>query len=250
MVENSENPYEITHPLIMLCEGDSDYSFFKKLRQERRISEFDTPFLKHLKDDEGNEIKGNSRFSDMLKFLAPRMKSSFSVSVKGVIIAVDCGDDWEKSFRNVARQIEKAEIEGQRLYPRPEAPLAPVAATVSGLPPLVIVMVPGEDKKGGLESLCVDVLREKHLETAKCLDQYLACLEGNGVGIEKWTAEKQGKARVQCLIAATNRDEPNRAFTKLFKRNKKKPPLIDVSHPAFDTLAADLKTAVAALSGD
>jgi hypothetical protein len=250
MVENSENPYEITHPLIMLCEGDSDYSFFEKLCQERGIFEFDTPFQKRLKDDDGNEIKGDSRFGDMLKFLAPTIKSSFSVSVTGIIIAVDCGDAWQKSFRNVARQIEKAEIEGQRLYPRPEAPLAPVAATVSGLPPLVIVMVPGEDKKSGLESLCVDVLREKHPNPAACLEDYLACLDGKGVGIKKWTAEKQGKAWVQCLIAATSRDEPNRAFTKLFKRNKKKPPLIDVSHPAFDTLAADLKTAVAALSGD
>ena len=97
-----------------------------------------------------------------------------------------------------------------------------------------------------METLCVEVLREKHRSTALCLDGYLACLDGKEVGIAGWGAEKRGKAAMQCLIATTNRDDPNKAGQFAFSGNE---PIVDVAAPAFDTLTADLKTAIAAIAG-
>lgn len=242
---------EIKGPFVMLCEGDSDYAFFRKLYHERKIADFDTPFINPVKDENGKEIKlwGKDSFPTMLKYLAPRLKSLTTNSVKGIILCMDCGNDDKKSLCSVAAQVSKAAVGGECLYHKPTSALTWVNAINPDLPPLVIVMVPGVGKSGGLETLCVEALRDKHAQTAECLDQYLACLTKKGVGIDDWGAETRSKAEMQCLIAVTNKDDPNKAGRYVFSTQKGgKPPVIDVTHPAFDALADDLKKAIAALS--
>ena len=86
------------------------------------------------------------------------------------------------------------------------------------------------------------------MKTAECLDQYLVCLKNNKVGIDDWGAETRGKAEMQCLIAVTNKDDPNKAGRYVFSSQKgNKQPVIDVGHPTFNSLAKDLKNAVAAV---
>lgn len=241
---------EIKGPFVMLCEGDSDYEFFRKLCHARKIADFDMPFINPVKDENGKEIKlwGKDSFPAMLKYLAPRLKSLPKNSVKGVILCLDCGNDDERSLHSVADRVSKAAVAGKRLYHKPTSALTRVNAINPDLPPLVIVMVPGVGKCGGLETLCVEALQAKHQKTAECLDQYLACLTKKGVGIDDWGPETQSKAEMQCLIAVTNKNDPNKAGRYVFSTQKGgKPPVIDVTHSAFDALAADLQTAIAAL---
>lgn len=234
---------ELKADYVFLGEGVADNVLLRKLCEKRDLPAFDYPFPDNLRDEQGKTIGGKDQFGNMLRRFAGYVRTR-NLFPRGILIAVDCGDDWKKSFDNVARQIKAAEIGGQRLYPRPQEPLSRVAANIPGLPPLVIVMVPGVGRTGGMETLCVEVLRNKHPKTAGCLEGYLACLEGKSVGLSGWGAETRSKAEMQCLIAATNRDDPNKSARFAIEAD-----LIDVSRPAFNALAADLRTAVAALSG-
>ena len=235
----ADKPNKLTEKFIFLGEGPADNALLHKLCEKRGLPAFDYPFPDNLRKN-GKTIGGKDRFDEMLLHIAPFYKSK--MPTRGILIAADCGDDWRRSFGDVAKQVAET-----KLYPCPEKPLEPVSPITREfphLPPLVIVMVPGRDKTGGMETLCVEVLREKHPKTGDCLGQYLACLEGKGVGISGWNAETRGKAEMQCLIATTHQDDPNKSGRFAIAAG-----LIDCSHAAFNTLADDLRAAVKALSG-
>ena len=235
----ADKPNKLTEKFIFLGEGPADNALLHKLCEKRGLPAFDYPFPDNLRKN-GKTIGGKDRFDEMLLHIAPFYKSK--MPTRGILIAADCGDDWRRSFGDVAKQVGRT-----KFYPRPQRPLEPVSAHTEPfphLPPLVIVMVPGVGRTGGMETLCVEVLREKHPKPAGCLKDYLACLEGKGVGISGWNAETRSKAEMQCLIAVTNQADPNKSGRYAIAAG-----LIDCSHAAFDTLAADLKTAVAALPG-
>ena len=236
----ADKPNKLTEKFIFLGEGAADNALLHKLCEKRGLPAFDYPFPDNLRDKKGKTIGGKDRFGEMLLDLEPVI--SQQRRPRGILIAVDCGDDWEKSFKHVAEQVV-----GTEFYPRPQRPLEPVSANTEQfphLPSLVIVMVPGVGRTGGMETLCVEVSRDKHPETAACLEGYLACLKDKSVGISGWGAEKQGKAEMQCLIATTHQDDPNKSGRFAIAAG-----LIDCSHAAFNTLADDLRAAVKALSG-
>ena len=249
--------YKLKADYVFLGEGAADNALIRRLSEIRDLPVFDCPFpdgIRPQKKDKKNgetvskdreAVGGRDNFGEMLKLLDPVIDEQRST--RGILIATDCGDDGKKAFDSVAKQVAATGF-----YPRPEKPGQAVSANAKQsvyLPKLVIVMVPGKDKIGGLETLCVEVLRDRHPQTAECLDQYLACLDGKGVGIDDWGAETRSKAEMQCLIAVTNKNDPNKAGRYVFSTQKGgKPPVIDVTHPAFDALADDLKKAIAALS--
>lgn len=239
----SGDSYELTKDYVFLGEGVADNALIKALCKKRNLPAFDYPFPDHIHDDAGNTISGSARFGDKLRLLAGTIR--IQPRTRGILIAVDCGDNWKKSFDDVAKQIGKVAIAEQKLYPRPEKPLVATKSSVSYMPPLVIVMVPGVGRTGGMETLCVEVLRNEHEKTAGCLDGYLTCLDKSGVGIKTWGQEKQGKAEMQCLIAVTNRDDPNKAGRYVFSDKNS---IVDVGDKAFNSLAGNVEAAVAALS--
>lgn len=230
---------------IFIGEGVSDNALMRKLAEKRGLPEFDYPFPDRIGDKDGKTIGGKDNFAASLKLLEPVI--AMNPRAHGILIATDCGDNWQSAFDNVAEQVAST-----KFYPRPQAPGGPVSANgeFPHLPPLIIVMVPGKCKTGGMETLCVEALREKHVRAADCLDQYLACLKRKEVGIDDWGAEKRGKAEMQCLIAVTNRDDPNKSGQYVFSAQGRDngPPVIDVSHRAFDALVEILEAAVKALS--
>ena len=231
--------YRLKADYVFLGEGAADNALLHKLCEKRGLPAFDYPFPDNLRKN-GKTIGGKDRFDEMLLHIAPFYKSK--MPTRGILIAADCGDDWRRSFGDVAKQVGRT-----KFYPRPQRPLEPVSANTEQfphLPSLVIVMVPGVGRTGGMETLCVEVSRDKHPETAACLEGYLACLKDKSVGISGWGAEKQGKAEMQCLIATTHQDDPNKSGRFAIAAG-----LIDCSHAAFNTLADDLRAAVKALSG-
>lgn len=241
--------YRLREDYVFIGEGAADNALIRKLSEFHGLPAFDCPFPDgiHKKDEKNKDEKtvgGKDNLGEMLKLLEPVIDEQRRS--RGILIATDCGDDWKAAFDNVAKQVAETGF-----YPRPQAPGQPLPPNPEflHLPPLVIVMV-GKDKTGGMETLCVEFLRDKHPETANCLDHYLACLDGKGVGIKTWGQEKQGKARLQCLIAVTNKIDPNKGPSRIFSDQKNNnPPVIDVMDPAFDALACDLKNAIAALAG-
>ncbi len=246
--------YRLREDYVFIGEGAADNALMKSLLKARNLPSFDYPFPDGIRRKKGNAVEdkeesvgGKDSFAEKLKLLEP--VADEQRRSRGILIATDCGDNWKAAFANVAAQVASTGF-----YPRPEAPLKAVSPNPKQsayLPKLVIVMVPGvgesesesKSESGGLETLCVEVLRDRHPKTAECLDQYLACLDGKGVGINGWGAETRSKVEMQCLIAVTNKDDPNKSGRYAIEAG-----LIDVTHPAFDALAADLQTAIEALS--
>lgn len=225
-------PYKLTKDFIFLGEGVADNALISRLCRERDLPEFDFPFPEHIRDGKKKTIGGKDRFGEMLVHIAPFGRAK--MPTRGILIATDCGDDAAQAFANVARQIEDT-----GLYPRPQEPLAPVAATAGKfphLPPLAVMLVPGEGQTGGMETLCVATLVKKYPGEAECLETYLACLDDKGAGIRAWGAEPQGKARLQCLIATTNRADPNKSGRFAIEAG-----LIEVCNPVFDEIATTLR---------
>jgi hypothetical protein len=80
---------------------------------------------------------------------------------------------------------------------------------------------------GALETICADAIIGKMPWIAACLNSYLSCGE---IGALNWRPEKRDKARLQCLVAALNEDDPNKGLQYLFHVD---PPVIPMESEVF-----------------
>ena len=153
--------YRLREDYVFIGEGPADNALMRKLSLTRGLPSFDYPFPDGIRRKKEDTVGGKDGFGEMLKLLEPVAYEQRRP--RGILIATDCGDDWKTAFGDVAKQVADTGF-----YPRPEKPGQPVFATpaFSHLPPLVIVMVPGEGKTGGMETLCVEALRDKHPNSA------------------------------------------------------------------------------------
>jgi hypothetical protein len=110
------------------------------------------------------------------------------------------------------------------------------------------MLVPDERHPGGLETLCLQHLRTKLPSVYNCAEKYLAC---DDIQALKWKSrEKQDKARYQCMIAATNEDDPNKSLTYSFQDSSG--PIVSVEDFCFNEIEKNLRdfcAQVAALGG-
>lgn len=231
MGNRAEISFEFKNPFVMLGEGVADNAFFQRLCEKRSLPKFDFPFPDRIRGKEGKTLGGKDSFGEMLQHIEPIQ--ALNPSRYGIVIAIDCGDNVQKAFKHVAKQVETTGF-----YPCPKKPneITRPNDRSKHMPPLALMLIPGEGKTGALETLCVEFLRKRHEKNATCLDQYLACLDQNGVEIGGWGAEKRGKAEMQCLIATTNRDDPNKSARFAIEAG-----LIEVCNPVFDEIATTLR---------
>ncbi len=148
-------------------------------------------------------------------------RSGFS-KLKGILIVADSTDHPAAVFERIRKQI--AFVGG---YPVPATP-STVAARTQNHPAVAVTLLPDDTTPGGLETLCVMDILERHPWAATCLDSYLNC---DQIVAGTWPAEKLGKARYHCLVAALNRDDPARAVSQAFRGEN---PVIDLGARCFD----------------
>jgi hypothetical protein len=209
----------LTNELVVLCEGDADKQFLRKLSKLRPgMPKYDLPFPT-------DKLHGNSSFDGMLTAL-----SGAGVEfdkIRGVLIVADSASKPSQMFDDIQDQVRKAG------FPVP-AHVDEVAIGSKAYPSIEITLLPRSDLAGCLETLLIEEIAARRRDALDCAREFLKC---GTIDAHTWESEKRDKALFGCLVAALNRDDPSRAASKVFKDPK---PFIDVTAACFDHVAKRL----------
>ena len=235
-------PLNLTQPYILLCEGVADQAFFRVLARDVCKLPIDIPFppdnYDNIEEKYRRKLHGKDGFGLMLEALdnyfliAPeRMKE-----IRGILVTFDARDNGVQEIANVTKQFPS-------VFGRPERPLVP-AGSGDGRPPIAVMPVPPHLTAGGLETICIEAVKETYREIVGSLEQ---CLNSDPIQIRKWPAETRDKARLACIVAVTNKDDPTKSLRWSFGPSGS---IVDVTLRCFDPIArslAEFKSAVDAL---
>jgi hypothetical protein len=229
---------------VLLCEGPADKAFFRELIRRQRLPTFDFPWPPTPEDQapaSAKKLFGKDAFGKMLEALDGLFElfPERLTQIRAILIAADAAQDETSSFRHITNQIQTIPNFGI-----PTA-LGQPAASHHGRPPVGVLLVPGDGRPGGLETLCVDAFREQQSQVCTCMEAYLECPP---IDLSGWTPENQDKARLQCLIAATNKDDPNKTLRWAFSASSSSP-IIDIAAHCFDAVAHALTSFCEATGG-
>lgn len=147
---------------ILVCEGSSDKVFFTELLRVRSLPAFD---IRHPNGKQTGTGHGKGAIGAYVKSL----DADSSVGHRpGVLIIVDRDDGQPKSnFDLIAEHLAAAGIAA------PES----VGATADDerFGSVRIVLIPGADEPGQLETLCLRALEENHGGAVACARALLSC---------------------------------------------------------------------------
>jgi hypothetical protein len=147
--------------------------------------------------------------------------------VRKVVIVLDSADKPDKSFRSVRRHL------GQLGFGMPEGQREVASSpTRPELPAVVVLTLPWEDRKGGLETLLLDAMKEEWPEEWARVEQ-LTAPSAAGLNVEK-----KSKMEFACMMALVCKKDPSCAASAMW-RDKGMRHLL--SHPKFAPLVEFLR---------
>jgi hypothetical protein len=178
--ERIEDTLRITKPKLLIVEGRDEEEFFGPMLAELGI-----------KDIQVAGIGGKEKLRGNLKALKTT-DPGFSV-LTSLGIARDADNDAKGAFQSVQDALKSAGL------PCPEEPMH---ATATGSPRVSVMIVPPNEDRGALESLCIGAVDSD--PAMVCVDQYFECLDTKGGGRPKKDFVK-AKARV---FLSSRREDP------------------------------------------
>jgi len=147
-----------------------------------------------------------------------------SGSIKAVLVVSDKDSDAGISFEKVKSQI--------KLVPEFAVPdQERIAVRKKGSPHIIVLMIPMVGT-GNLESLCLQSAYERWDFKAH-LDTFV-----DNTPAKDWSNDKQAKARMQAILATTNKKQPDTGFASHW--NAKEEYRIPLNHECFSDLVAFL----------
>jgi hypothetical protein len=200
-------------PRLILCEGESDCAFFRSLLEGRRIPGFQVV----------KPAGGKDGFKDRLDAF-PAITGFEDVLL--IVLVRDNDDDPARSFKHLQTQIREADgykAPGRRLE---------LAKGVNGVF-VTIMMLPWLRQPGNLETIILRAISDKWKNLRVCLKDYLKCSPAR-----QWTKSKKDKMLLQCMIAATCKDDPNCSQSYMWQKKKGFQPLL--GNPCFDQIESFL----------
>lgn len=221
----------------MLSEGLADKAFLSKLTEARKLPRFDFPWPIDREEaaasEDAKKLYGRDQFVGMLKALDGYLtiRPELQTQLKGVLIVTDARDGPEASFRHVCNQIRRVGRFG--------TPTKPLEATPGsdGRPAVGVMLIPRAGR-GSLETICLREMKAKLPKVAEAMEVYVRT---KPIRVLKWSAEKRDKARLQCLIAATNESDPTVTLQRAFSGRSGRAPIIDVKASCFRNVYRDIK---------
>ncbi|MBZ5623296.1 MAG: hypothetical protein LAQ69_31925 [Acidobacteriia bacterium] len=181
---------QITSDLIVLCEGDGDVAFFRKLTRERGINGF---MVTCGKGADGRCL-GESGFELYLK--AVRGGAASGPTIRGIVIVIDSDADAGAAYGKIKRMLQRVPN-----MPVPDKPLQTRKAF--GLS-LGIILIPGENRKGNLDTLLLDCLAHENVEQIKqCAEEFARC-----AGTDVWSVGDLSKLKLRCILAGITKGNP------------------------------------------
>jgi len=211
---------QIENPWAIICEGPADKAFFMRSIQDRRSPNFDII-----------AGKGRGHFSEMLRGLRG---STQARNLNAILIVSDNDDDPARSFGEVQNQIQIATG-----YPVPENPMQ--IARAEGQPAIMIMMVPWIGTPGCLETLLRMIWQREQEPVGVCVDEFLRCTK-----VTEWAIQKRDKAAIQCFIAGSNHEDPNKSLRYLLESANNPLPM---HAPELDNIASALQNFGAIVAG-
>ncbi len=205
-----EYKYDITtnHKLIV-GEGESDRNFLAELCVANSISGFDYAFA-----GIHNPRYNPSGFDCFGTYLTVLQRLAGFPALTDLVLVCDSTDNAGQRLTQLRRQIRNA----NRAINNPIYDAAPVANTIAtaGNPRLHVLMIP-HGAMGGLESVCVDVLRDTLNNSGQGGTQKEGWVDtfANSACVG-WTTEKRDKLRLQAFISAAWASKPDMHFSQLF----------------------------------
>ena len=210
---------------LILSEGDSDEQFFKYLVKIRKIRNF------RAYEREQGEPKGVGSFALLLRKFSGIQTGS--EKYKLIVVAADNDGDPEAKFRDVVRQIRKAQHFAVPSRPRKIARNRPH-------PAVAVLMVPWDGEEGNLETICYTAAQDERPEVAKCVSRFVKGTR-RATG-EHWEVSQLAKLHIRCLIASSCPTDPDTSLQYAWSGLKGRPTnLVPLTHNCFDNIVKWLK---------
>ncbi len=204
---------ELVHSRVIICEGQADKEFFKRLIRERDLPYFDIP-----------NGEGRGYFSTILKGIRV---GSQKTKLNAILVVSDNDSDPVRAFAEVQEQIRMATG-----YPVPPRPME--VAKIVGQPAVLIMMIPWKDIEGCLETLLKAIWERERPPMKICVDEFLRC-----TNVTEWEIPKRDKAAIQCYIAGSNHEDPTKSLR--WYLNKTQNISIPMNSPELDNIANTLR---------
>jgi hypothetical protein len=188
-------------PLI-ICEGDGDRKFLDHLVENRNIGEFQIETAKGQRSATGDDVFVNS-----LKGLLGG-RSGFDVC-QSVIIVADNDDNPHVSFSRIAKQIKDG---GWGIVSSPRQFTIPTDM----LPPLAVLMLPWDDRKGCLEHVLYESASKNRTELSLKVESFIET-----VNTTDWPAQRLGKCKLRSFLSIASYD-PHISLQHLWSEERRK----------------------------
>jgi hypothetical protein len=193
--------FEYAQSKLVICEGNTDVQFLRYLLQKHGIFGFDVDFPYEKGEFEGG---GVDKIGKHIR--AIRLQENFIRNVKTIVVMSD--NDDADAYSRVADQISNAGITP------PAQPQQFVDFNKDGVR-IAILMIP-TNGYGCLETLCTAAAYGKWA----ALHAPLQTLKGvSGAG--GWSASKQSKMEIQCILAATCKKKPDVSMGRIWQQAEK-----------------------------
>ncbi len=217
----------VSDPVLLLCEGAHDRELLQHLLDQRGIDNVTVCSNYGLSRNHGNSFFGQS--------LNALINVPGFDRLKAVVIITDSDNSPTDSFALVRKQIEDTtDILGPpiRRYPTP----ANAGVVMPGQPAMAVLMIPGPDRTGAMETLCLDAARHGSPQLVACVDAFADC-----AGVNSWKNENnRSKARFRSLVVAGNETDPEISPANLWSDGSGHR-IIPLDHAAFDPIADFLR---------
>lgn len=165
-------PTEFEKKWLILCEGAEDQAFLKEFLKAHEVDGFQVEYS-----------KGWQKFG--LTLSNYKEVQSFIDTVEVVVVMTDCDEGKETQFKNVCKKIEN-----DSQFNVPTAPLVKSVAK-AGHPSLVVIMIPMDQDKGGLEGFILKAAYSK-FKVKRRLERFIQEMPA-----KNWKQNPQDKARIR-----------------------------------------------------
>lgn len=187
--------------IVILVEGETDGIFFKKLIK----------FIRRESDIQVVCMKGKDKLKSLIKF------SDFSL-VKILVVVQDADSDPKRAFQSIRDTLKNSGF---------SIPSKPYEIS-DGNPKTAIIILPDEDKKGDLESLIVEHLKNR--PEFSCVEGFVDCVKSFNFDLKKLS-----KTKLYAYISITS--EPDAKFKTFIKKK-----IIDFNDERFKKLIDFIKS--------
>jgi hypothetical protein len=183
-----------TSPYQILCEGDGDEGFLKALRAAHNLPDFEITC-----------VAADGGFREKLE--------SFEIPVdrgivRKILVVADNDATPDRTFRMRQKDIRRC-----RVYPVPERPRQ---VRHSDRASMAVVMLPGDNEAGNLETLLLRAIRASHPEIVQCCEAYCECtLSGQA---DDWPRGRRDKMLLRSILSARIKDDPNASLAYIWNK--------------------------------